>query len=63
MNDMLFLNEAAQYLRLSEATVRRMVKSKELPFSKLRRKYIFSKKILENYITAPMQGVINETSC
>jgi repressor LexA len=49
-SDILTLQEVAEYLKVDERTVYRMVKSKELPAFKVRNQWRFKKEAIDNWI-------------
>jgi excisionase family DNA binding protein len=50
MPDVMTINQAAEYLQVSVNTMYRMIKSNQVPFVKLRGKYRFFRKSLEEFL-------------
>ncbi len=50
VSDILTLQEVAEYLKVDERTVYRMVKSKQLPAFKVRNQWRFKKEAIDNWI-------------
>jgi excisionase family DNA binding protein len=48
--DVMTINQAAEYLQVSVNTMYRMIKGKQIPFIKLRGKYRFFRKSLEEFL-------------
>lgn len=57
MNDILTLKEVSEYLKLSDKTVLKMVKTGEIPCAKIANQWRFSKVMLNDWITARMEVI------
>ncbi len=56
-NDILTLQEVAEYLKVDQRTVHRMLKSKQLPAFKVRNQWRFKKEAIDNWIEKSNIGV------
>lgn len=54
-SDLLTLKETAQYLGLSEKTIRNMVKSRSIPFCRIGSQYRFMRSELEKWLASKME--------
>lgn len=57
MNDILTLKEVSEYLKLSDKTLLKMVKTGEIPCAKIANQWRFSKVMLNDWITAKMKVI------
>lgn len=56
--DVLVLEEAAKYLRISPTLLRRKVRAREVPYTKLGRRYVFSRDVLADWLNASMRATL-----
>ncbi|MDC7235457.1 MAG: PTS sugar transporter subunit IIA [Spirochaetales bacterium] len=56
-NEILTLAEVAEYLKLSDKTVLKMVKNQEIPCAKIANQWRFSKPALNDWLTAKMEVI------
>lgn len=53
--DVLILTEAAEYLRISPTLLYKKVRTREVPCTKIGRKYVFSRDVLANWLNASIE--------
>lgn len=49
-SDVLTVKQAARYLTISESSLRKMIKDRQIPFNKLRRRYVFSRAQIDDWL-------------
>lgn len=54
---MLSVKELAEYLCVSESTVRKMVRESRIPFTKILSKILFNKSVIDNWLVNNQSGV------
>lgn len=57
MNDILTLQEVAEFLQLSDKTIMKMIKNGEIPCAKIANQWRFSKAMLEDWVMAQMKVI------
>jgi len=60
MPDVMTVKDTAEYLKVSEPTVYRMIKDNQIPVIKVRGKYRFFKKALDEFLYEESQRSRNE---
>jgi PTS system nitrogen regulatory IIA component len=56
-NEVLTLAEVAEYLKLSDKTILKMIKNHEIPCAKIANQWRFSKPVLNDWLTAKMEVI------
>ena len=54
------IRKAAKMLNIAEVTLRRLVKSRKIPFHRINRKYLFTKENLKQYLEDVSYPIIKE---
>lgn len=54
---MLSVKELAEYLCVSESTVRKMVRESRIPFTKILSKILFNKSVIDNWLVNNQSGM------
>lgn len=54
---MLSVKELAEYLCVSESTVRKMVRESRIPFTKILSKILFNKSVIDNWLVDNQSGM------
>ncbi|MDA3811204.1 MAG: PTS sugar transporter subunit IIA [Spirochaetaceae bacterium] len=57
MDSVLTLNEVAKYLKLSEKTLQKMVKNKEIPCAKIANQWRFSRIMVDDWLRSKMEVI------
>ena len=66
LNDavVLTVSEAAEFLRVSESIIRRLIKERRIPYFQIEGRYLLYRPVLESWIrglTTPVNGTQKET--
>jgi excisionase family DNA binding protein len=63
MEDPKILNvrDAAKFLRISESIIRRLIREQRIPFFKIEGRYLFSRTVIENWVTGLSITPVNDT--
>jgi|TergutMp193P3_1026864.scaffolds.fasta_scaffold14984_2 excisionase family DNA binding protein len=62
MQKLLSIIDAAPMLKISEITLRRLIKKKEIPYHRIGKRYFFTEEDIENYlsnVSVPMKDKSN----
>jgi nitrogen PTS system EIIA component len=57
MNDLMTVSDLAEYLKLSEKTILKMVKNREIPSARIANQWRFSRMMIEDWITSKMEVI------
>jgi excisionase family DNA binding protein len=58
-NEVMSIKQLASYLGISESTIRKLIKCGEIPFVKIKRRYLFYKPIIEKWLVTIATSVVS----